>query len=1227
MVAEAAARPTAALLDLNPSPISPLVEAKLLAMPQAAWIERAEIRKLVNERELVQVLGAEAVSRRAALGRLLKAQILVILRGGKKQDVSCVELVVCETDGGLRLLARTLPLSDDPQADAAALTALVGRAIERHGEAIREIYAVPPLVSKNLTYQHDYLRTAYGKLIEQLLLEQPGVLVVELAEAEAIAREMQLSGEIPTRRLPLFVLGEYRHEPAPQGAVPAEATRVSVHLSVRRGEKPLAEAAERAPAAQVPDFFRRALAGFAKAIDAQAPARATVDREEEFRELSRQAAAHQRLGNWSEALALAEAALLLKPDQPQLNHDAVVAITALLPAEPSQALPRLVESLQLYRRGLCHVDVLLRVGAHPRKFARPGGGNFLDDFISRRCELIDPALPDDVKALMQQVQQEHRDVLTRFTRFLIERGQWQLSGWYFRCAISHLDPRQQYAEVLKMVLELQDQPDPARWLPVFARETQKPEALDMAEGREFRANLSSAPAARPAIREGAKRLEEEIRRFREQWERWTTPTPPEPLAEVAAPGRLHITPIALTVAGGAEAAEEARRMRCAPAGPGVDLFWDNVNLYLMKTKGQLRPIVRLKPNPYGVKPAYDGRYLWILLKSWWTIRVLVIDPAGERVWELTRGDGLPLLTEDELRVKAEGQVVDVAAVAPGKACLAGGFGRGWIAMVTFDPAGRHRVQVFHEARETANGEDRQQWKKPTVAFRPVFMAMLRGRDAKGQIGLRLLIAREGKNLDLLEHPLLVDAEKLSVEVVQEKFWRPDDFDVYDGAIYFLSVLPRSNTLALYRAGLPDLKPVPVIKNIKEGIVVSSPDHLNVVGKQWWSGRPTDGRLTCAGNVPSYYSNRYRSSPPDVHGFERDEYQLVGFDKSSHYGLVACYSNDSLRDPAHREVMAQVALAGEAEPPGTASQPKADGPAGGPPRKEPPPGQKPQDPSLETLAAEAPLTPELLEAAAALCPRQVWGGAWPKTVTAAMSPDGLYLAVGTWKGSTIVWSLKTGEPLRALPGHDQWIWALGFSPDGKRLVTYGLERNTLVWDVESGQVIVRTIHKNLGWDALVFSPDGKLLVAANQEVAEFWNLDTRRLEYRTAMFAQVGGFLPDGTLLARANDSRRRLITWDPKTWATRCLAPESRGQLLAIAPDGKRVAMWEAHRLSGDRLVASSRVIIWDLLRQRAIVELDCEGCPATAAVFSADGGRFTALLVGRGVRTWTVPDKPPGKE
>ncbi|HUY35207.1 MAG TPA: hypothetical protein VMV69_20850 [Pirellulales bacterium] len=241
--------PTCALIDFDRSPLATVLEAKLLAEVEATWLERSAIDEVVKEQELQALFTPEGGSERVALGKLLKADLLIMVRDAPpaaadrsakaapagEEPVKAIDLAVTETRRGLRLCARAVPRTDDAEADADTLVQLLREALAKYAQKITEIYAVPPFVSRDLGYEYDYLRLTYARLLEQVLLERRGAIVVELAEARALAKEVALTdaGARLTRDVPFYLLGDYRNESQ------SGERRVSLALKLMRGEKQL----------------------------------------------------------------------------------------------------------------------------------------------------------------------------------------------------------------------------------------------------------------------------------------------------------------------------------------------------------------------------------------------------------------------------------------------------------------------------------------------------------------------------------------------------------------------------------------------------------------------------------------------------------------------------------------------------------------------------------------------------------------------------------------------------------------------------------------------------------------------------------------------------------------------------------------------------------------------------------------------------------------------------
>src|SRR4029077_7247251 len=100
---------------------------------------------------------------------------------------------------------------------------------------------------------------------------------------------------------------------------------------------------------------------------------------------------------------------------------------------------------------------------------------------------------------------------------------------------------------------------------------------------------------------------------------------------------------------------------------------------------------------------------------------------------------------------------------------------------------------------------------------------------------------------------------------------------------------------------------------------------------------------------------------------------------------------------------------------------------------------------------------------------------------ALSPDGKLLATGGLARTGPLWGPQTGEIVRALIGHDSYVYGLAFSPDGNTLASAGsFDATVRLWNVRTGmpQKILKghptyAVH-------VVWSPDGRSILATGGE---------------------------------------------------------------------------------------------------------------------------------------------------
>lgn len=140
---------------------------------------------------------------------------------------------------------------------------------------------------------------------------------------------------------------------------------------------------------------------------------------------------------------------------------------------------------------------------------------------------------------------------------------------------------------------------------------------------------------------------------------------------------------------------------------------------------------------------------------------------------------------------------------------------------------------------------------------------------------------------------------------------------------------------------------------------------------------------------------------------------------------------------------------------------------------------------------------------------------------AFSPDGAFLASDSRCGSIQIWDAATGNRLRTLTGHSQWVGCLSFSPDSHTLVSTSDDRTIRIWDAITGEE--DQVFDGHGDTAiyLKFFPTGHRFVTLHYTdtggVLRMWQLgldqEVGQWKPSTGTHLTAAAISPDGNLLA------------------------------------------------------------------------------------------------------------------
>ncbi|WP_293336662.1 hypothetical protein [Microcoleus sp. CAWBG58] len=174
---------------------------------------------------------------------------------------------------------------------------------------------------------------------------------------------------------------------------------------------------------------------------------------------------------------------------------------------------------------------------------------------------------------------------------------------------------------------------------------------------------------------------------------------------------------------------------------------------------------------------------------------------------------------------------------------------------------------------------------------------------------------------------------------------------------------------------------------------------------------------------------------------------------------------------------------------------------------------------------------------------------------SFSPDGQYIATGSWDTTARLWDLK-GHLVQEFRGHTDQVLSVSFSPDGQHIATGASDKTARLWDLKGNTLQEFKEHKDVVV-SVSFSPDGKsIATSSGDRTARLWDLKGNLLQMFVGHQAEVVSirFHPDGKRIGTASgDGTARL--WDFQgNLLQQFKGHKDRVISVSFSPDGEYIA-------------------------------------------------------------------------